>query len=196
VRTAVLPAWTTSASSQSMESNHRARGYEPRRCPAPTAKLRALPAVPPRGHDPLPASFANLCPVLGTVAHRKRSSRSGGNRTPHSFALNERTVRGSKALDRCLTRDHCGNKSATGIRGGICTRVAGSRNQRTNCCSTRTKRRASEWSWVASRHLAMPRCRRSYPALSHRAVDTQFALRESSPASLVGRPNIATLGPL
>jgi hypothetical protein len=37
--------------------------------------------VPPRGHDPLPSSFANLCPVLGTVASAIRSGRSGGSRT-------------------------------------------------------------------------------------------------------------------
>jgi len=40
--------------------------------------------------------------------------RSGGSRTPHSFAPNERTVRGSTALDRCLTGDHCVKKWRNG----------------------------------------------------------------------------------
>lgn len=34
--------------------------------------------------------------------------RSGGSRTPHSFALNERITRRSSAHDQCLTGDHCG----------------------------------------------------------------------------------------
>src|SRR5688572_5073884 len=51
-------------SSQSTESNRHARGYGPRRCPAPTAN-----AVPPRGIEPLPTTFALSCPILGTVAY-------------------------------------------------------------------------------------------------------------------------------
>src|SRR3569832_1451198 len=57
-----------------------------------------------------PASPETLVSCRWTTPVR----RSGGSRTPHSFAPNERTVRGSTALDRCLTGDHCVKKWRNG----------------------------------------------------------------------------------
>lgn len=58
----------------------------------PAKRVRSCErAVPPRGLEPQPTSFAALCPFLGTVAEM---SRSGGNRTLRSFAPNERTGAG------------------------------------------------------------------------------------------------------
>ena len=74
--------------------------------------------VPPRGHDPLPANFASLCPFLGTVAKAKRSIELSsvvaveGIGPLRSFAPNEWTRCVSRAPDRRLTRDHCGEIEA------------------------------------------------------------------------------------
>lgn len=57
--------------------------------------------VPPRGFEPLPSTFATLCPGPRNSGVRIRFrhgrgasifSRSGGSRTQRSFALNDRTT--------------------------------------------------------------------------------------------------------
>lgn len=91
--------------------------------------------VPPRGFEPQPTSFAALCPVLGTVATRKRSGRSGGNRTPRSSAPNERIVR---VLGR-RSSSHQRSLRYPWRELHPRTRVERPVNY---CCSTRTNRRA------------------------------------------------------
>jgi hypothetical protein len=69
--------------SQPTESDRRARGYGPRRCPARAAKTRTQSARSCHRED------SNLCPQpsQSCVPSLERwRGRSGGNRTPRSFA--------------------------------------------------------------------------------------------------------------
>ena len=83
--------------------------------------------VPPRGFEPLPTTFAVSCPVLGTVAGEQ--GRSRWNRTITCAGMGR---------DGALHGLRARAPAPCGIRGGNRTRVAGSRNRSTGCCTTRT----------------------------------------------------------